>query len=243
MSWHKAALGRLRDLKIDEEVRSYFNASLAYLDAAPPWLGRALVGIAILLTICILWPTAWGKVIIPLVTPAVIGAGAYAALKQAEVARERHKEQTDADRQRRLTESYSKAIEQLASDKMAERVGGIYTLEQISKESPSRYWTVMETLTAFVRERSRQTEAERSSQPFEQRVSQRAYFLWLEAGQPEKLGEHFWANAVNQDRSGEPPPTDIAAVLTVIKRRSEENRDREHVNAWRLDFHEAVLFS
>ena len=36
----------------------------------------------------------------------------------------------------------------------------------------------MENLTAFVRERSRRNEAERTSQDLEQRVSRRAYFLW-----------------------------------------------------------------
>jgi flagellar biosynthesis/type III secretory pathway M-ring protein FliF/YscJ len=78
----------------------------------------------------------------------------WAAFRQARIASERHKEQTDADRQRRLTESYTKAVEQLAHADMAVRLGGIYSLGQISQESPRRYWTVMETLTAFVRERA-----------------------------------------------------------------------------------------
>ena len=71
------------------------------------------------------------------------------------VARSRHEEQTKADRARRITETFSKAAEQLASDKMEARLGGIYTLERLSNESPDDYWTVMETLTAFVRERAR----------------------------------------------------------------------------------------
>ena len=79
-----------------------------------------------------------------LVNPVVAGVGAAlligAALQQAATARRRHKEQTDADRQRRITESYSKAVGQLASDKIAERLGGIYTLERISRESPDDYW-------------------------------------------------------------------------------------------------------
>lgn len=35
------------------------------------------------------------------------------------------------------------------------RLGGIYTLERVARESPGDYWTVMETLPAFVRERAR----------------------------------------------------------------------------------------
>src|SRR6478752_5395583 len=38
---------------------------------------------------------------------------------------------TEADRQRRITDSFLKAVEQLGSDKMPVRVGGIYTLERI----------------------------------------------------------------------------------------------------------------
>jgi Protein of unknown function (DUF2934) len=40
--------------------------------------------------------------------------------------------------------------------------------------------------------------------------------LWLEAGRPDGRAEDFWADAVKQDELGEPPATDIAAVLTVI---------------------------
>jgi hypothetical protein len=99
-------------------------------------------------------------------------------------------------------------VEQLGSDKLEVRLGGIYSLERISKESPDDYWTVMENLTAFVRERSRRNEAERTTLGFEQRVSQRAYFLWREAGRPDGRTEEFWAEAVEQEELGEPPAAD-----------------------------------
>jgi hypothetical protein len=98
------------------------------------------------------------------------------AAQQAQTAGQRHEEQTKADFRRRITESYSKAVTQLASDKLEERLGGIYTLESISRESPADYWTVMETLTAFVRERSRRNERERTTIGLEERISKRAYF-------------------------------------------------------------------
>ncbi len=142
----------------------------------------------------------------------------------------RHFGQTNADRQRRITESFAKAVEQLGSDKLEVRLGGIYSLERISKESPDDYWTVMENLTAFVRERSRRNEAERT-RDLEQRVSRRAYFLWQEAGRPDGRAEDFWTAAAEQEEFGE-PATDIAAVLTVIKRRSEQSRERERANGW-----------
>jgi len=79
---------------------------------------------------------------------------ARTATAQAEIASKRHIEQTLADKQRRITESFAKATEQLGSDRIEARLGGIYTLERISKESADDYSTVMETLTAFVRERA-----------------------------------------------------------------------------------------
>jgi hypothetical protein len=131
-------------------------------------------------------------------------------------------------------------VEQLGNDKLEVRLGGVYSLERISKESPDDYWTVMENLTAFVRERSRRNEAERTSQDLEQRISRRAYFLWLEAGRPDGQGEEFWAEAAKQEEPGE-PAADITAALTVIGRRSEQNREREVVNDWHFELRCAIL--
>jgi hypothetical protein len=110
-----------------------------------------------------------------LVNPILGGFGAlfliYAAIRQARIASERHEAQTKADQQRRITDTFSKAVEQLGSGKIEVRVGGIYTLERLADEANQQqqvnhgpgaegnvpasdlYWTVMETLTAFVRER------------------------------------------------------------------------------------------
>jgi uncharacterized protein YjbI with pentapeptide repeats len=159
-----------------------------------------------------------------------------AGLAVAWVALLRHFAQTQADRQRHITESYSKAIEQLGSGQIEVRLGGIYSLERISRESLDDYWTIIETLTAFVRERSRHTEAERI-----ERVSQRAYFLWLEAGRPEGRADFFWAKALEGGEFRERSPMDIAAVLTVVRRRSERGRKREIANDWHLDLTDAIL--
>ena len=163
----------------------------------------------------VFWAGGIGIALAFLVFSGATAAGAallaWAALRQAATASERHQEQTNADRQRRITESFSKAVEQLGSDKLEVRLGGIYSLERISKESPDDYWTVMENLTAFVRERSRRNEAERTSQDLEQRVSRRAYFLWLEAGRPDGRAEDFWAtpssrkNSENRQQRISPP--------------------------------------
>jgi uncharacterized protein YjbI with pentapeptide repeats len=155
------------------------------------------------------------------VTAAVAAAAAWIALI-------RHFAQTDADRQRRITESYSKAVEQLASDKMEMRLGGIYTLERISRESPDDYWTVMETLAAFVREHASWKEPTH-------RISERAYFLWQEAGRPDGRDDEHWREAA---KTTEPtlPATDVAAVLKVIVRRDTVNRKRERQDTSPLQF-------
>ena len=155
----------------------------------------------------------------------------------------RHFAQTEADRQRRITESFSKAIEQFGSDKLEVRLGGIYALERISKESPDDYWTVMENLTAFVRERTQRTEADAACKPLNQRIEGRSLTgCGRKLDEPEGRSEEFWREAVEQEPP-ETPATDIAAVLTVIKRRSETTGHREAKDNRVLDFREAVLRS
>jgi uncharacterized protein YjbI with pentapeptide repeats len=58
--------------------------------------------------------------------------------------------------QGRVTDRYTKAIEQLGSDKLDVRIGGIYALERVARGSARDHPTVMEVLTAFVREHSRE---------------------------------------------------------------------------------------
>lgn len=151
----------------------------------------------------------------------------------AAIALIRHFAQTEADRQRRIVESFSKSVEQLGSDKLELRVGAIFALERLSRESRDDYWTIMEVLAAFVRERMRYT-------TIVARLSERAYFLWLQAGRPEGRSEEFWAEAVRLERLSE-TSTDIAAILTVIDRRSAENREREEDNGWYFDLSGAYL--
>ena len=56
--------------------------------------------------------------------------------------------------QGQVTDRYTKAIEQLGSDKLDVRIGGIYALERVARDSPRDHSTVMDVLAAFVREHS-----------------------------------------------------------------------------------------
>jgi uncharacterized protein YjbI with pentapeptide repeats len=55
-----------------------------------------------------------------------------------------------------IADLYSRAIEQLGSDKLDVRIGGIYALESVARDSARDHPTVMEVLAAFIREHSRQ---------------------------------------------------------------------------------------
>jgi hypothetical protein len=67
----------------------------------------------------------------------------------------------DLTEQGQVTDRLTKAIEQLGSDNLGVRVGGIYALGRIASDSEKDHPTVMEMLTAFIREHSH----ERRPQP------------------------------------------------------------------------------
>jgi hypothetical protein len=77
--------------------------------------------------------------------------------------------------QGQVTDRYTKAIEQLGSEKLDVQVGGIYALERVARDSARDHPAVMEVLTAFIREHSHERwppedhpvgrEQERSARP------------------------------------------------------------------------------
>ena len=57
-------------------------------------------------------------------------------------------------REGQITERFTRAIDQLGGHALAVRLGGIYALERIARESPVDHWSIMEILTAWIREQS-----------------------------------------------------------------------------------------
>jgi uncharacterized protein YjbI with pentapeptide repeats len=99
------------------------------------------------------------------------------------------------------TDRYAAAITQLGSDKLTIRLGGVYALERIARDSADDAETVQDVLAAFIREDS-------------PRGSDEAQ-LTLELGAEES--------------SPYVAPLDVAAAMTVLSRRTEErawNRPR-----------------
>jgi hypothetical protein len=134
--------------------------------------------------------------------------------------------------QGQITERFTRAIDQLgATDettgkpKLEIRLGGIYGLERIDKESPERAYhgTVMEVLTAYVRENSRRDRGESPT--------------------PTPASNPASEQAKNAEENTQPPlqrpPTDIQAILAVLQRREEPKIPEEHLVV--LDLHRANL--
>ncbi|MBD2299473.1 pentapeptide repeat-containing protein [Nostoc sp. FACHB-190] len=126
---------------------------------------------------------------------------AKAALKNAEAAQDKQ-----------ITERFAKAIEQLGSEKIEVRLGAIYTLERIAKDSAKDHWTIMEVLTAFVRENAPRKLEEENTENAKQLVN-------------------YWMNNQNTEntRQIQKIRTDIQAALTII---GKLNCDNEQENQW-----------
>jgi hypothetical protein len=99
-----------------------------------------------------------------------------------------------------ITDRYTKAIEQLGSDKLDVRLGGIYALERIAVDSKRDHPTVVEVLGAFVREGSRRHGAPRPKQSM-----------------VDEAAEKPDATAPGTDAKPR-PATDVQAALSVLGR-------------------------
>ncbi|MBC6445988.1 pentapeptide repeat-containing protein [Actinokineospora xionganensis] len=59
-----------------------------------------------------------------------------------------------ANKRGQVTDRYGKAVALLACDKLDERLGGLYALEHVMRESPTDHRAVVDVLMAFIREHS-----------------------------------------------------------------------------------------
>ncbi len=89
------------------------------------------------------------KTLAQIVAGFVVALGIYAAWRRSDA----HFEQVAVSQEANITERFTKAIEQLANkESLAIRLGGIYALERIAKDSSKDLPQIVEVLTAFVRE-------------------------------------------------------------------------------------------
>ena len=105
-------------------------------------------------------------------------------------------------REGQITERFTRAIDQLGRDKPLEvRLGAIYALERIAKDSEKDHWPIMEVLTAYVREH--------------------AAWLLREENQPSQ------GLATPEPPVPPKPRVDVQAALTVIGRRRRDGQREE----------------
>jgi uncharacterized protein YjbI with pentapeptide repeats len=122
------------------------------------------------------------------------------------------REQIRVSQEGQITDRFSRAIDQLGNESLEIRLGGIYALERIARDSPTDYGPVMEVLTAYVREHAQ-------IPPMPDDLS-----ILKPAGSPEafveELLDRYHINPIL-------PRTDIQAALTVLGRRQvpENNED------------------
>ncbi|MGK2957101.1 MAG: pentapeptide repeat-containing protein [Acidimicrobiales bacterium] len=112
-----------------------------------------------------------------------------AANQQAEAALR----QTETAFQSLVTERFTRAVEQLGHEKRAVRLGAIYALERIAKDSARDRDTIVETLAAYIRENAPKKPHDKIGQPLDEAALR--------------------VEAVRADMR---PPIDIAAALTVL---------------------------
>jgi len=133
-----------------------------------------------------------------------------------------------------ITESFTRAIDQLGNESLDIRLGGIYALERIAKESEEDYWAIMEILTAYVREHARRPSA---ALPASTAV--------LDNGAEQQTEEATGrTDAMTAERRAPPqsellPPADIQTAITVLGRLSALREHDETVPPF--DLHETNL--
>jgi hypothetical protein len=85
------------------------------------------------------------------------GAGAGAAVGLMLAFRRQHHQEiatvlTDRDAtERRITELYTKAVEQLGNDKAPVRLGGLYALERLAQDNPAHRQTIVNVICSYLR--------------------------------------------------------------------------------------------
>jgi Pentapeptide repeats (8 copies) len=153
------------------------------------------------------------------------GANLWITTREAEKGRALTQENLVMTTKGQSAERFTKVTTQLGDKDFAVRLGGIYGLERHYKEYPDDYWTIMEILTAFVREKSPHIMEGAKTEATTQSESK--------------------PNAVTPSPS--PSLTDIQAIVNVIRRRkvpegqSEGTLDFRRARLQEADFNRADL--
>jgi uncharacterized protein YjbI with pentapeptide repeats len=139
------------------------------------------------------------KTIAQIIGGAAILFGVYTALQTSQL--------TEISREGAITDRFTHALEQLGNDKTETRLGAIYALERVAKESHSSHWSVMQTLTGFIQERAHWSESGSADPPGPARDIQAALdVLGRRCGYPSQV----------------PAPNDLIGCLQPIQESPEQ---------------------
>jgi hypothetical protein len=158
----------------------------------------------------------------------VAGAiGIYFTWRGQRLTQESTQEELRITREGQITERFTRAIDQLGKveggKKLYEiRIGGIYALERIARESKEDYWPIMEILTAYVRHNA----------PLPPEADQER----TEAATDEQRAMEGPVGKAETKLSAVDP--DIQAIMTVLRRRTSYHKQVEYE---RLDLSETNL--
>jgi uncharacterized protein YjbI with pentapeptide repeats len=128
---------------------------------------------------------------------------------------------------KQIVESFAKAVEQLGSNELHARVGGIFVLEQIAQSSPEYHWSVIEVLTSYIRDVSRKGKS--TFKPFKPESEIKEH--GSDNNNIEKTSEKKFEQKYQEiiEKPGISVTTDIQAALTVIGRRNSKQDPQDRI--------------
>lgn len=158
------------------------------------------------------------KIFVQIIGGIAILYGLYLTARRTKAIEDTSRSQFEAlkiSEEGQITERFTRAVEQLGSGKLELRLGGIYALERIARDSAKDHLTVMEVLTAFLKEHTKISK-EKKQQDRENRIKKKPSEYNIE--EIESL------------------PTDIQTAITVIGRR--KWIEVEVKEKWYLEFYD-----
>jgi uncharacterized protein YjbI with pentapeptide repeats len=154
--------------------------------------------------------------------------------------------QLGVTREGQITDRYTKAVDQLGSDHLDVRVGGIYALERIARDSPPDRATIEEVLTAYLRDHAPwpPPPAPPSLQAITQRLvtlAQRQRAAWQRQRAKGTGGPTPPGRSDEQAARPPRPAADVQAAVTVFGRRQLPPDGLRRLDLTRVDLRHAEL--
>lgn len=187
--------------------------------------------------------------IVQAIGAAVLAIGGYFAWRNLRVAQqtlEATQAKLDVDREGQITNRFTQAVSQMGAElkngkpNLEVRLGGIYALERLAKDSPKDHATIMEVLTAYVRQiaprpaplirRTRQELRPARREKWRQRTSR--------APSPTSVPSTAPVDEAWEDLAEPKPRADVEAILHILRRRvPREVESEDNI----IDLHDAAL--